>query len=302
MIIERSNIQILLLTTLCTILSLTLGCSAKAQSIGTPFPSNFRNTHQNEIEGEVYLSKFFLKVKQGKAVKVMHIGDSHVRGNIFPKTVEKTLKSFFPRLEFAHYGINGAWAKRFYEQDMITRVANEHPDLVIISFGTNEAHGSTLDETVHAQSMRTLTQRIKDRCPNVQFLFTTPPGSFISKRAVRTSRGRRRTYTTSRTPNANTGRVARSIVKFCNDNKMAVWDIYTIGGGDLSACTNWFNSGLMNTDAIHYLASGYALQGKMLGECIYKAYSQTAVSGSQTRMMHGSTPKEQKPYKSVKGF
>lgn len=83
---------------------------------------------------------------------------------------------------------------------------------------------------------------------------------------------------------------------------MAVWDIYTIGGGDLSACTNWFNSGLMNTDAIHYLASGYALQGKMLGECIYKAYSQTAVSGSQTRMMHGSTPKEQKPYKSVKGF
>ena len=83
---------------------------------------------------------------------------------------------------------------------------------------------------------------------------------------------------------------------------MAVWDIYTIGGGDKSACTNWLNSGLMNTDPIHFLASGYALQGKMLGEAIHKAYTETAVSGSQTRMMHEPTPREQQPYKSVQGF
>lgn len=298
----RSNTLIHLIATLLAHLLLTLATPARAQSIGTPFPSNFRNTQTNKIEGEIHMSKFFLKIKQGKTVKVMQIGDSHVRGNIYPNTTGKTLKNFFPHLEYTHYGINGAWAKRFYEQDMIARVAAQKPDLVIISFGTNEAHGSAINESVHSQSMLTLTDRIREKCPGVEFLFTTPPGSFISRRTTVRSRGRRRTYTTSRTPNAKTGRVARSIVKFCQSHKMAVWDIYTIGGGDKSACTNWLNSGLMNTDAIHFLASGYALQGKMLGEAIHKAYTETAVSGSQTRMMHEPTPREQQPYRSVQGF
>ena len=79
-------------------------------------------------------------------------------------------------------------------------------------------------------------------------------------------------------------------------------DIYTIGGGEESACENWRNSGMMNTDCVHFLTSGYVLQGKLLGEAIYKAYTETVVSGTQTRMMHEPTPLEQKPYLSVRGF
>ena len=184
--------------------------------------------------------------------------------------------------------------------------AAERPDLLIVSFGTNEAHGSTLDERVHAETMRTLTQRISEQCPGVCFLFTTPPGSYISQRTgsytTGTGRRRRTHYSTTKVPNQNTANVARSIVNFCHSHHMAVWDIFTIAGGATSACTNWRNAGLMNTDCIHYVAAGYTLQGKLLGEAIYKAYTGTATSGSQTRMMHGSTPKEQKPYKTVKGF
>ena len=202
--------------------------------------------------------------------------------------------------------MNGAWARRFYEQDMINRVAAERPDLVIVSFGTNEAHGNTIDERAHAETMKTLTDRISERCPGVCFLFTTPPGSFISQRTgsytTGTGRRKRTHYTTTKVPNQNTANVARSIVNFCRSHRMAVWDIFTIAGGTTSACTNWRNAGLMNTDCIHYLATGYTLQGKLLGEAIYKAYTGTATSGSQTRMMHGSTPKEQRPYKTVKGF
>ena len=285
---------------------LILACIAQhagAQMLGTSFPSTFRGTHTNEIEGEAYLAPFFQKVKRGQNVKVMQIGDSHVRGNILPHTIQVSLQRNFPRLIFAYYGINGAWAKRFSEEDMISRVAAERPDLVIVSFGTNEAHGASLNEAVHAQSLSTLMKRIRERCPKAQFLFTTPPGSFISHRTATGRRGRRTIYsTTSRTPNANTGRVARSIVAFCRSNKAAVWDLYDIAGGDAHAANNWRNAGLMNTDAIHFLASGYTLQGKLLGEALYKAYSQTALPGTQTRMMHGSTPKEQKPYKSLKGF
>ena len=153
--------------------------------------------------------------------------------------------------------------------------------------------------------MELLTRRIRERCPNVHFLFTTPPGSYISQRtgSYTTGTGRRsRThYTTNKVPNPNTANVARSIVNFCRTHHMAVWDIFTIAGGTTSAA-NWRGAGMMNTDCIHYLSHGYILQGKLLGEAIHKAYTGTATSGSQTRMMHGSTPKEQRPYNTVKGF
>ena len=269
--------------------------SVSAQSLFTSFPSNFRNTRNNELIESASLAPVFKKLKQNKTVKVMQIGDSHVRGN------------YLPRVQFTYYGINGAWARRFYDHDMVNRVANERPDLVIISFGTNEAHGATLNERTHAETMQTLTDRIAERCPGVCFLFTTPPGSFISQRTgSRTvGSGRRRTTrytTTTKVPNANTANVARSIVNFCRSHRMAVWDIFTIAGGSTSACTNWRSAGMMNTDQVHYLSHGYILQGKLLGEAIYKAYMGTATSGSQTRMMHGSTPQEQRPYRTVKGF
>lgn len=278
----------------------------KAQSLYTPFPTGFRNTTNNELIDGAEMRNVFKKLKSGKTVKVMHIGDSHVKGNYLPRSLGNTLQSYFKNVEFTYYGINGAWARRFYENDMIQKVASEHPDLVVISFGTNEAHGNTIDEKVHAETMDLLTSRIKERCPGVTFLFTTPPGSYLTQRtgSYTTGKGRyRRThYTSSKVPNiANTEKVAKSIVKYCNSHHYAVWDIFAIGGGH-SACANWFNAGLMASDQVHYSAQAYNLQGKLLGEAIYKAYNGTALSGTQTRMMHGSTPQEQKPYKSVKGF
>lgn len=234
----------------------------------------------------------------------MHIGDSHVKGNVLPRTVESTLRSYFPRLEFSYYGINGAWAKRFCEADMVRQVADFHPDLVIVSFGTNEAHGSTLDTRTHHDTMQQLVRSISERCPGVCFIFTTPPGSYISQRTARPANGRsRRTrWGSTKVPNANTANVARSIVDFCRNRRLAVWDIFEIAGGATSACSNWQNAGLMNTDFVHYISAGYTLQGKLLAEAIYRAYMDTPTSGSQTRMMHPPTPKQQIPYQSVKGF
>lgn len=290
----------------CFLVLLVVSAHLQAQMLYTPFPTNFRNTQENELTNAVALNPVFQKWQRGQAVKVMQIGDSHVRGNILPRALETTLRQYFPRVDFAYYGINGAWMRRFYENDMINRVVAERPDLVVISFGTNEAHGSTLDERTHAQTMTTLTQRISAQCPGVCFLFTTPPGSYISQRtgSYTTGRGRRRRtrYTTAKVANANTANVARSIVNFCQTHHLAAWDLYTIAGGNASACSNWRGAGMMAADQIHYIAQGYNLQGRLLGEAIYKAYVGTPVSGRQTRMMHGSTPKEQQPYKTVKGF
>ena len=282
------------------------GRGAYAQQLYTPFPSSFKNTRANELLEPQALAPFFQKIHENRRVKVMLIGDSHTRGNYYPRAVESQLKTYFSSLDFAYYGINGAWARRFYEADMINKVANEHPDLVIISFGTNEAHGANIDQTAHHQTLNTLTERIKARCKGVTFLFTTPPGSFISKTtgSYTTGRGRRRRthYTTTKTRNERTETVARSIVNYCHTNHYAVWDIYTIAGGPTHACINWRDAGLMNYDQIHYTAPGYQLQGRLLADAIHKAYTSVHAQGSQTALYHEGTPREQKPYKSLDGF
>lgn len=279
--------------------------SAQAQILSTPFPSSFRNTRANELLEARNLQPFFQKIHSKRPVKVMLIGDSHTKGNYYPRAVDSKLKNYFPTLSFAYYGINGAWARRFYEPDMIQKVENEHPDLVIISFGTNEAHGN-FNQAVHQQTLTTLTDRIAEKCPGVCFIITTPPGSFISRTTsafTTGGRGRRQTrYSTTKTSNERTADVARSIVVFGQSHKCAVWDIYTIAGGISNACTNWRDANLMAADLVHYNVQGYNLQGHLLGEAIYKAYISTPAKGSQTRMNHGKTPQEQKPYNSVKGF
>ncbi len=282
------------------------GLDLHAQQLYTPYPSSFKNVRANELLEPNSLNPVFQKFHTHKPVKVMLIGDSHTRGNYYPHSVESTLKKYFPTVSFAYYGINGAWARRFYEPDMIQRVANENPDLVIISFGTNEAHGSNFDQIAHHETLNTLTNRIRQSCKGVSFIITTPPGSFISKTtgSYSTGRGRhRRThYTSVKVKNDRTDLVARSIVNYGHANRIAVWDIFTIAGGPTYACTNWRDAHLMAVDQIHYTAQGYQLQGALLGEAIYKAFLSSHAQGSQTRMNHEGTPREQKPYKSLKGF
>ena len=65
--------------------------SASAQSLFTSFPSSFRNTRNNELIESASLAPVFKKLKQNKTVKVMQIGDSHVRGNYLPRSVGSTL-------------------------------------------------------------------------------------------------------------------------------------------------------------------------------------------------------------------
>ena len=138
------------------------------------------------------------------------------------------------------------------------------PDMLIISFGTNESHGKGYNEGRHYAQMTDFLQMLRSSLPDTPILLTTPPGSY-----ERGGTRRRRTYTI----NPRTKLAVQNILKFADEHQLAVWNLYEIFGGAERACLNWNGAELMRPDHIHYVPEGYALQGQWLSQAVIKAYN-----------------------------
>jgi lysophospholipase L1-like esterase len=153
-------------------------------------------------------------------------------------------------------GINGAEfndflrAKHFSEQ-----LAELNPDLVIFSFGTNEAQG-TPDPAYLRKQMDRLVNKVSENCPNAHFMFTTPADSYL--------RGKGN--------NPHMPVVSAIIKGYTREKGYALWDLFNLSGGENSA-EAWKSRGLMSSDSVHYSKIGYAVQGKLLYQSIIKAYN-----------------------------
>ena len=87
-----------LMTSLCVL----------AQSRWTQMPASFKHTQKNSLIGAQYLDSALIKAADSTGIKIVHIGDSHVKGKYFPQSLEATLLGTLPRLNMTFYGINGA--------------------------------------------------------------------------------------------------------------------------------------------------------------------------------------------------
>lgn len=253
--------------------------------VGDSMPATFKETEENLITDTTHvLVPFFEKLsRQKKPVRVVHIGDSHVRGYAFPLAVRRNLERDFggqavypdtityfssglaretgrPGIVYHAIGINGATCLNFTNAMQVQEIASLKPDLIILSFGTNESHGRGYNVAVHIQQMDNLVKLLQEECPGAALLFTTPPGSYL--------RYRRRTTINTRTP-----LVAQTIVEYAGRKGFACWDQYNIVGGRKRACLNWVNTNYFRRDRVHYTEAGYRLQGNLLYEALIKAYN-----------------------------
>lgn len=236
------------------------------------YPSAFRRVGENALRdslGRLHSVWERLRLLRAGAsedtLRVVHIGDSHVRGHIFPRTAGEWLQRAFGALTYTDMGINGAFCITFTRPERIRAVAALHPDLLILSFGTNESHNRRYDPQAHYRQMDELIRLLRERLPDVPLLLTTPPGSYESQR----QRGRRRTYRI----NPRTDLTARTIRRYADDHGLALWDMYNLLGGAERACLNWQEARLMRPDHVHYLPEGYCLQGELLAQALIKAYN-----------------------------
>lgn len=255
-------------------------------SVDSPMPAVFRNTTENELTDPAgSLNPFWEKLGAlDRPLRIVHIGDSHVRGHVFPYVMRCSLEDDFGSkavenipvtyqtsgiaretgsngVVYHILGVNGATCQSFSTPEHIRQIADLHPDLVILSFGTNEAHGRRYNASEHTAAMNYLIAELKASCPDVAFLMTTPPGAYVRN-------GRRGKIINPRTP-----LVVENELKFAREHGIAIWDMYDIVGGKQCACLNWNAANMYQRDKIHFTHEGYTLQGLLLYEAFIKAYN-----------------------------
>lgn len=240
--------------------------------VQTNLPLAFKETTNNLLIGSlVVLAPIWERLRQVRmgfsedTVRIVHIGDSHIRGHIYPRTVGEKLVANFGAVSYIDAGVNGATCLTFTHPDRIAAIAALKPELLVLSFGTNESHNRKYSANTHYQQMDELIALLRNSLPNAAILLTTPPGSYDSFRQSR----RRRTYVV----NPRTVTAANTICRYAADHNLVVWDVYHIFGGRRRASKNWFEAGLMRPDHVHYMPQGYVLQGELLHEAIIKAYN-----------------------------
>ena len=240
-------------------------------------PQSFRNVKSNEIVDSTDVLEPVMKQlhemrldMEVDTFRILHIGDSHVRGHIYPQSAGLVLTQEFHSLHYYDMGVNGATCLTFTHPARISAIVEAKPSLLILSFGTNESHGKGYKTNVHYNQMHELIELLKDSLPGVPMLLTSPPGSFERRRLSR----RRSTYS----PNPRTIMAAKTIREYASRNGLAFWDLYAVVGGEQWACKNWDGAKLMRPDHVHYLPEGYTMQGKLLAQAIIKAYNNYVVN------------------------
>lgn len=251
-------------------------------------PASFRHTAENRIEQAESLRPFFQRLQENqRPVRIVHLGDSHVRGHVFSTATRQALEAAWggqattnqeitysttalaketgqPGLVYHAIGSNGATATSFATESRLAEVEALTPDLILLSFGTNEAHG-TYNETSHQEELLALLATLQSHCPQATVMLTTPPGSYLTRRIRRKAKGRTR-YTYRRVPTGNTPKVVATQRAFAQEHSLPLWDLYRITGGETYGLRNWTNAGLMKSDRVHYTDEGYTLMGQLLAE------------------------------------
>lgn len=188
-----------------------------------------------------------------------------------------------PGLFYHTIGNNGA------TYDTYNRIGNVgmgitplHPDLVILSLGTNEAFG-IVDKHRLKESIGRLVENIKNNNPEAAILLVTPMECqrsvyttvTIPSKKKKGKKKRRRRRVTKRVrsfkTNSNISTVRNVIIDYGKEHHIAVYDWYTIAGGD-NASSKWINSGLFSSDRVHHSLKGYRLQGELMYRALKSAF------------------------------
>lgn len=152
-------------------------------------------------------------------------------------------------------GVQGSEFTHYTDSEYFNKqVPVLNPDLIIVSLGINEAYRK--DEEFNEQSVndeiKSFLNNLDQYNPNVPLLITIPANAYLDKTIE----------------NPKLKAVSDVLVKLCEENDIAYWNMQEVGGKAI----NWKNNDLYADDMIHFNEKGYQLEGDLLFKAIIKAY------------------------------
>lgn len=167
------------------------------------------------------------------------------------------LENNVPGIVYHTIGVNGAKCSDYNKFPMFfEQLKSLHPDLVIISLGTNESFDKLVTIDYFSQ-LNAMMEAIVNQNPSVTFLITTPPPSQFKRKF----------------PNTFVADYAKEILAQAEVKNYAVWDLFSNVGGLFSIHQN-AKEGLLGGDKVHYTKAGYEKQGQLLTDAFFEAYYQ----------------------------
>lgn len=167
-----------------------------------------------------------------------------------------SLETYDPGVVYHAIGVNGAKVSSYLKCTYFKEHLNALlPDLLIISLGTNDSYVKKFDTLSYYNSLDSMIRMIYAVAPNSGIILTVPGDSYLFKKKA----------------NKNIQAARDVIFLLAKKYNCAVWDFYTIMGGEESIDT-WIKNNLAVKDKLHFTKKGYTLQGDLFFNAFLKAY------------------------------
>jgi len=170
-------------------------------------------------------------------------------------------------------GVVGATFKQLSKNSSlsISQITDINPDLIIFSYGSNEAYDPSFNSNDYYQAVTDYIQRVKKTLPEVSIILTTPPD----------------TRSNGRFP-INNMDICIVLRKVAMEQNIALWNLNTQMGGP-GSMLKWFNKGLASKDKLHFKKVGYELQARMFMYALFTEFNKMADANNSLIVPNYST-------------
>ncbi len=159
-------------------------------------------------------------------------------------------------IEYVDLGVAGAQFTQLKSRAnlVVDQVRALKPDLIICSFGTNEAYNLNWDASLYERSLIQFSQELKSLLPQSVFLWTSPPDTRSQKRVPR---------------------YQNQLVQLLSNQAFPFYNLNAVMGG-FGSSYSWVKRGYFLKDQVHLTKEGYQLQAKLFVLALLKSWGDQA--------------------------
>jgi lysophospholipase L1-like esterase len=196
-----------------------------------------------DFESATSVNKFILSLRK------VAVGDQFTLHGIELPVEEKGI-------DYIDLGIAGAQFTHLKSRANLVfdQIKILQPDLIICSFGTNEAYNANWESQSYKKAWLEFIQEIQIHSPKSVFLLTSPPD----------------TRSQNRVP-----KYQQEVIRVLSELKVPFYDLNAAMGG-FGSSLDWVKNGCFLKDQLHLTKEGYQLQAKLFALALFKTWGDQA--------------------------